>query len=288
MFTCVVSHVWGLSGRQGGTERSREARKITYKGCEKGAAHFYPFILETTDATSQADIAAAKEAKKQFAAVNKLVSRKQDHVKDFTLHVCNTLEDTPLMASVTQRLAEHACQVRYFSSPIANIFRWERKHHAKFDENTRDWVPVPEYRRFEATNMIYIQASALLHHGGGIQKLEETIVRMKREFRLTDKHQTFVMIDNMESKYRKTGIGSRAANASAIAAGQTLVKKVDVERALASLQVAQKCFIVHVEGNADAAEWLYNMTAGESSPSHAFFGDSMTQIPQDIGVKPHK
>lgn len=167
------------------------------------------------------------------------------------------------MESVTARLSEHHCSVHYANSPIPNLIRWERRVCAKYSERNREWVPVEEYRRFEAIDMIYIDADSLVSRGGnGIAKLERVIQKVKVELELTDKHQIFVMIDDMEARYRKTGKGSRAANAAARDAGHALVDKRSIERALASLQVSQKCFIVHVEGDADAADWIFNMTAG--------------------------
>jgi crossover junction endonuclease EME1 len=195
--------------------------------------------------------------------VNKLVTDKKSLVTDFTLYVSTTLRDTPLMGAVSTRLKEHDCSVRFFASPIPNIIRWERRVYAKYSESNREWVPVKEYSRFEAINMVYIDADALLSQdGNGIVKLERVIQKIKVELELTDKHQIFIMIDDMEARYRRTGKGSRAANAAAREAGHALVDKRSVERALASLQVSQKCFIIHVEGEADAAEWIFNMTAG--------------------------
>ncbi|KAF9504743.1 hypothetical protein BS47DRAFT_1354803 [Hydnum rufescens UP504] len=197
--------------------------------------------IEEAKAVKKAEAETAKASKKLHTAVNKLVTDKKSLVKDFTLYVSTTLRDTPLMGTVAARLKEHDCSVR---------------------ESNREWVPVKEYSRFEAINMVYIDADALLSQGGnGIAKLERVIQKIKVELELTDKHQIFIMIDDMEARYRRTGKGSRAANAAAREAGHALVDKRSVERSLASLQVSQKCFIVHVEGEADAAEWIFNMTA---------------------------
>ena len=96
--------------------------------------------------------------------------------------------------------------------------------YAKYSERNREWVPVKEYCRFEAINMIYIDADSLLSHGeNGIAKLERVIQKLTVELELTDKHQIFIMIDDMDARYRKTGKGSRAANAAARDAGHSLV-----------------------------------------------------------------
>ncbi len=111
--------------------------------------------------------------------------------------------------------------------------------------------------------MLYFEATSLISQANGIQALNQTVDNLRDEYDLTPKHQIFIMINDLEMYYRKKGKGSRAANATARNEGRVLVNKTDVERTLASLQVAQKCFIVHVEGITDAAEWLYNMTGGK-------------------------
>ncbi|KAF8338757.1 uncharacterized protein EI90DRAFT_3038986 [Cantharellus anzutake] len=211
-----------------------------------------------------------KAAKKTLRAANKLPTRKQDLVQDFTLHVSSPLRDSPLMQPVTDRLAEHGCAVKYFSSThFTSLFRWERSVRARYDELNREWTPVKEYKRFEALYMFFLEAASLISEADSIQALSQTIEGLRAEYRLTSKHQIFIMINELELYYRKTGKGSRAANALARLEGRVLVKKSDIERALASLQAAQKCFIVHVEGYDDAAQWIYNMTG-------------------DLGMKPHK
>lgn len=167
------------------------------------------------------------------------------------------------MHVVADRLAEHGCSINYSGSArFPNLFRWERRIRAKYDEHSREWIPVPEYRRFEGLNMLYFEATSLMSQANSIQALNQTIEDLRAEYRLTPKHQIFIMINDLEMHYRKTGKGSRAANAAARSEGRVLVKKGDMERSLASLQVAQKCFIVHVEGIEDAAEWVFNMTGG--------------------------
>lgn len=207
-----------------------------------------------------------------MAAINKLVIKKEDFVKEFTLCVASDLEDTPLMKTVRTRLGMHGCAVRYIVSPSEpGLVRWQRRICAQYDEQERQWFPVKEYVRFEATNMLYLHARDLISQPNGIQLLQGRIERLRQSLKLTTKHQVFVMIDDLEAHYRRKGKGSRAANASASQAGYQLVAKQAVERALAALQVAQKCFVVHVEGIEDAAEWIYNMTAGTSILFHHSF-----------------
>lgn len=170
------------------------------------------------------------------------------------------------MKAVTSRVNAHGCDVRYLNTSNEPVLvRWQRRVDARYDEDDRQWIPVPEYHRFEATNLIYVRAEDLLSQANaqGIELLHSRVQQLRRDAKLTAKHQVFIMIDDMEQYYRKKGKGSRAANASAREAGYDLVSKQLVERALARLQVAQRCFIVHVEGVKDAAEWIYNITAGE-------------------------
>lgn len=216
------------------------------------------------------------------------MTKKEDHVKDFTLCVASDLRDTPFINAVSARLAAHGCSVRYIeSSGEPGLIRWQRRVSARYDEQERQWVPVDEYNRFEATNMIYLHAREIISQSNAVELTHGRIERLRRTLKLTANHQVFIMIDDLEAYYRKRGKGSRAANANARQAGYQLVAKQAVERALATLQVSQKCFVVHVEGIEDAAEWIYNMTAGMHTCTFTY-GASVLTIMIDIGVKPHK
>ena len=196
-------------------------------------------------------------------AINKRVIKKMDFIQDFTLCVSPAMMATPFIQVVASRLVGHGCNVvPLSSSDDPALFRWQRRVCTRYDELERQWIPVPQYSRFEATNMIYVHANDLVSRTNGIRLLEGRIERLKRNLELTPKHQIIVMIDDLEARYRKKGKGSRAANASARQAGYELIAKPKIERALAALQVSQKCLVVHVEGVKDAAEWIYNMTGG--------------------------
>lgn len=197
-------------------------------------------------------------------AINKRVTKKEEYIKDFTLCVSPGLKATPFITAVASRLLGHSCNVvSLLASDDPALVRWQRRVSTRYDEKERQWIPVPEYHRFEAANMIYVYAKDLVSQTNGIGLLETRIGRLRYNLKLTPKHQIIVMIDDLEAHYRKKGKGSRAANASARQAGYELIAKPKVERALAALQVSQKCFVVHVEGVNDAAEWIYNMTKGK-------------------------
>jgi hypothetical protein len=205
----------------------------------------------------------AKKEKAAMIAINKRVTKKEEFIRDFTLCVSPALKATPFMEAVASRLLGYDCKVVSLPSPDdPALVRWQRRVSARYDEQERQWVQVPEYYRFEAMNMIYVHAKDLISQTNAIGLLEGRIGRLRRNLKLTSKHQIIVMIDDLEAHYRKKGKGSRAANASARQAGYELIAKPKVERALAALQVSQKCFVVHVEGVNDAAAWVYNMTKG--------------------------
>lgn len=211
------------------------------------------------------DKEAEKKAKADIAAVNKLVAKKEEHIKNFTLCVSPPLESSSFIKSVLKKLGSYGCSIEFrYDSPSNDpaLVRWLRNVNARFDEVERIWKPVEPYSRFEATNLIYIRAEDLLSHPSAIEALHSRLDNLKRDLKLTAKHQVFLMIDDMEMYYKRTGKGSRSANASAREAGVDLVGKQKVERQLARLQVEKGCFIVHVEGIEDAAEWIYNITAG--------------------------
>lgn len=232
------------------------------------------FVLQRLKEEEKKRNELSKETEKQYkdelARVNKLVAKKEDHIKNFTLHASPSLQSTKFIETISEKLEAYGCRVVYTSerdpTSTANdpgLIRWLRRVDAKFNEHSRIWEPVKPYSRFEATNLIYVRAEDLLSRHDAIELMHSRIQKLRDDLKLTTRHQVFIMIDDMESYYRKKGKGSRAANASAREAGYELVSKQKVERALAQLQVAQRCFIVHVEGVVDAAEWIYNITAGK-------------------------
>lgn len=194
------------------------------------------------------------------------MASKADLIKNFTLHLSSGLRGTVFANATAARLAEHGCPVSYSNSTTEPaLVRWERRISARYDETERLWIPVPEYTRFEGTNLIYIRAEDLIQDEAGVALLESRITNLRREYNLTRHHQIFLIIDDMEAHYRKKGKGSRAVNAQAIKAGYHLIDKQTMERALAAMQVEHRVFIVHVEGAEDAAEWIYNITGGKCS-----------------------
>ncbi|CAE6476662.1 unnamed protein product [Rhizoctonia solani] len=72
---------------------------------------------------------------------------------------------------------------------------------------------------------------------------------------LTTRSQIFIMVDGLNGYYKRKGSHKNKRNT--------------IESALASLQALERCFIVHVEGAEDTAQWLFNITG-------------------DLGIRPHK
>ncbi|KAF9507198.1 hypothetical protein BS47DRAFT_1488962 [Hydnum rufescens UP504] len=137
------------------------------------------------------------------------------------LHIPQTLAH----GTVSTRLKQHDCWVRFFASPIPNLIRWGRRVYAKYSESNREWVPVKAYSRFEPSTWYTSTRMLLLSEGGnGIAKLTGDTEDQ------SDKHQIFIVIDDMEAHYRRAGKGSHAANAVVREAGHALVDKRSVEQ----------------------------------------------------------
>ncbi|QRW27332.1 DNA excision repair protein ERCC-4 [Rhizoctonia solani] len=155
--------------------------------------------------------------------VNKLVTDKKSTLKYFTVEISHTLEDHP------------------------------RQHVAKYDNKSKEWVPVTPYHALEDLYVLFLSADSL-----ALAVLEETLTETLSELRsthqLTAHSQIFVMIDGLHAYYKRKG-GRSKRNA--------------IESALATLQASERCFIVQVEGASDAAQWLFNIIG-------------------DLGIRPYK
>ncbi|KAF8710815.1 ERCC4 domain, partial [Rhizoctonia solani] len=187
--------------------------------------------------------------------VNKLVTDKKSTLKYFTVEISHTLEDHPFVSCLESKLIPYSCGTLFFGPPSRSepLIRFRRQHVAKYDNKSKEWVPVTPYHALEDLYVLFLSADSL-----ALAVLEETLTETLSELRsthqLTAHSQIFVMIDGLHAYYKRKG-GRSKRNA--------------IESALATLQASERCFIVQVEGASDAAQWLFNIIG-------------------DLGIRPYK
>jgi crossover junction endonuclease EME1 len=104
--------------------------------------------------------------------------------------------------------------------------------------------------RVEGTYLLYYSAAELIEN---IDRLRQIFTTIRARLHLSSKHQIFLMVDGLR-RYCKS---------------KRNVKMEGIERALAGIQVAERCFIIHTDGVTETVDWFYDLSA-------------------DIGIKPHK
>ncbi|CAE6459856.1 unnamed protein product [Rhizoctonia solani] len=197
-----------------------------------------------------------KEQAKLRRDINKLVTDKKSTLKDFTVELSRGLEGYSFVDYLETKLAVHGCALSFFDSQLQSehLIRFRRQHFARYDNKSKEWVPVVPYTALEDLYVLFLSSEAL-----ALAILEETLTKTLYTLRsmchLTTRSQIFIMVDGLNGYYKRKGSHNNKRNT--------------IESALASLQALERCFIVHVEGAEDTAQWLFNITG-------------------DLGIRPHK
>ncbi|KAL5636094.1 hypothetical protein ACGC1H_004794 [Rhizoctonia solani] len=189
----------------------------------------------------------AKERAKSQRNLNKLVTDRRDTLKDFTVELSRAFEGHSFVDYLERKLAAHDCSISFFDPPpqSESLIRFRRQHIARYDNRLKEWVPITHHAALEDLYVLFLPADTLV-----LALLQEEITEMLASLRrthcLTTHSQIFIMIDGLNGYYKRKK-GRRD-------------ERNTVESALTSLQALERCFIVHVEGAEDTAQWLFNIT----------------------------
>jgi hypothetical protein len=164
------------------------------------------------------------------------------------VEISHALEGSPFVAPFAEKLAVHGGSVAFFEPPaeVGTMIRFRRRHIARYDSNTKEWTPIQACTRLEDLYIIFLSADRLAL-AISEESLPETLSALRDAHSLTRRSQIFLMIDGVNAYYKRRG-GTR-------------VKRNVVESSMACLQAIERCFIVHVDGPEDTAQWLFNMTS---------------------------
>ncbi|KAG8751763.1 hypothetical protein FRC12_012268 [Ceratobasidium sp. 428] len=187
--------------------------------------------------------------------VNKLITDRKSTIKDFTVEISYDLQDLPFVDLFSEKIAPHNGKVAFFEPPtgVEHLIRFRRRHIARYDTTTKEWVPIEACTRLEDLYIVLLSAEQLIQ-AVSEESLPGTLSNLRDTHRLTNRSQIFLMVDGMNARYKRKG-------------GK--IKRDVVESSMTFLQAVERCFIVHMNGPEDTSQWLFNITG-------------------DLGIKPHK
>ncbi|EUC67094.1 ERCC4 domain protein, partial [Rhizoctonia solani AG-3 Rhs1AP] len=220
----------------------------------------HPYITESIGHTrparrieSQADILVLSSSEEDTL---KLTQDRKDTLKDFTVELSRAFQDHLFVDHLERKLSVHDCSISFFDPPpqSESLIRFRRQHIARYDNRLKEWVPTTPHAALEDLYVLFLSADTL-----ALALLQEDITEMLASLRrthcLTTHSQIFIMIDGLNGYYKRKKGRKDERNT--------------IESALTSLQALERCFIVHVEGAEDTAQWLFNITG-------------------DLGIRPHR
>ncbi|KAH7340287.1 hypothetical protein B0J17DRAFT_766297 [Rhizoctonia solani] len=217
-----------------------------------------------------------KEQSKLQRDINKLVTDKKSTLKDFTVELSSALEGYPFVDSLEAKLATYGSTISFFDPQHQGecLIRFRRQHFARYNNKSREWIPVVPYAALEDLYVLFLSSEALV-----LATLEENLTKtlhtLRRTHHLTTRSQIFIMVDGLNEYYKRKGSCKNQRNT--------------IESALASLQALERCFIVHAEGAEDTAQWLFNITGDLGAfLSICEYHICLKRSLVALGIKPHK
>ncbi|QRW14737.1 DNA excision repair protein ERCC-4 [Ceratobasidium sp. AG-Ba] len=191
-----------------------------------------------------------------YREVNKLVTDRKSTIKDFTVEISFSLQGSEFIEPFVEKLTVYGGSTNFFEPPdgVQYLIRFRRRHIAQYDSNLKEWIPVEAYTRLEDLYIIFLTPNELAQ-AVSEESLPAIINALRKAYQLNSRSQIFLMIDGMNAYYKRKG--------------NKKVKRDIVESSITLLQAVERCFVVHVDGPEDTAQWLFNVTS-------------------DLGIKPHK
>ncbi|WVQ91516.1 hypothetical protein IAS59_005315 [Cryptococcus gattii] len=172
-------------------------------------------------------------------------------------------------------------------SPIPGVIRFKRYLQARWDPESKRFVPLDDPRWvWEKTVLVIITAEELVDKiaEGGEEKdlLAQWVSDVRLLLGLTMSDQMVLMIKGLQRYYSKSralankdymnaaragleggSVGSGGGSSTAITTarinGRPTRDRIEAE--MVRLQVAEHCFLVHVEKTQDVEDWVYNIAA---------------------------
>ncbi|XAO26607.1 hypothetical protein I312_105445 [Cryptococcus bacillisporus CA1280] len=248
---------------------------------------------------------AAREAEKLYqrkvANVNKLRTSKQDALREIHLYLSAdmSLPSSPIagaLPEIRNRIQDCQSALHFLpesDSPIPGVIRFKRYLQARWDPESKRFVPLDDPRWvWEKTVLVIITAEGLVDkiaeggeewegQGGGEKDvLARWVSDVRLLLGLTMSDQVVLVIKGLQKYYLKSRAlankdyinaaraGLEGGSGSGSGPGSTATKTARIngrptrdriEAEMVRLQVAEHCFLVHVEKTQDVEDWVYNI-----------------------------
>ncbi|TYJ54898.1 hypothetical protein B9479_004406 [Cryptococcus floricola] len=229
---------------------------------------------------------AEKSLEKKMKDANKLRVSKNDTVREVALYLSADMAkpSSPIagaLPEITTKLKDNQSDLRFMSdsdSPIPGAIRFKRHLKARWDVAVKRFIPLDQPRWvWEKTVLILITAEELVDK---IADGDDALVQWASDVRLlmslSQQNQVIIMIKGIEKYYSKSksmankdymsaaraGLEGGAVG-GAMTAGRRAVRptKDRIEEEMVKLQVAEGCFLVHVEKTEEMEDWVFNIAA---------------------------
>ncbi|KIY35389.1 crossover junction endonuclease EME1 [Cryptococcus gattii E566] len=236
-----------------------------------------------------------KEARQLERDTAKLRASKQDTLREIHLYLSAdmSLPSSPIagaLPEIRNRIQDCQSALHFLpesDSPIPGVIRFKRYLQARWDPESKRFVPLDDPRWvWEKTVLVIITAEELVDKiaEGGEEKdlLAQWVSDVRLLLGLTMSDQMVLMIKGLQRYYSKSralankdymnaaragleggSVGSGGGSSTAITTarinGRPTRDRIEAE--MVRLQVAEYCFLVHVEKTQDVEDWVYNIAA---------------------------
>ncbi|KAE8543199.1 hypothetical protein D1P53_000687 [Cryptococcus gattii VGV] len=237
-----------------------------------------------------------KEARQLERDTAKLRTSKQDTLREIHLYLSAdmSLPSSPItgaLPEIRNRIQDCQSTLHFLpesDSPIPGVIRFKRYLQARWDPESKRFVPLDDPRWvWEKTVLVIITAEELVDkiaEGGEGEGEKDVLAQWVSDVRLllglAMSDQMVLMIKGLQKYYSKSralankdymnaaragleggsgsGPGSTATKTARINGRPTRDR---IEAEMVRLQVAEHCFLVHVEKTQDMEDWVYNIAA---------------------------
>nr|KIR87918.1 crossover junction endonuclease EME1 [Cryptococcus tetragattii IND107] len=231
-----------------------------------------------------------KEARQLERDTAKLRTSKQDTLREIHLYLSAdmSLPSSPIagaLPEIRNRIQDCQSALHFLpesDSPISGVIRFKRYLQARWDPESKRFVPLDDPRWvWEKTVLVIITAEELVDkiaEGGEKDLLAQWVSDVRLLLGLAMSDQMVLMIKGLQKYYSKSRAlankdymnAARAGLEGGSGSGSTATKTARIngrrtrdriEAEMVRLQVAEHCFLVHVEKTQDMEDWVYNIAA---------------------------
>ncbi|WVO18391.1 hypothetical protein L204_106107 [Cryptococcus depauperatus] len=265
------------SSREIAVMRAQEKHKVALKFKENETKY-----LNTAEASRQVE----KFSRRELQKVNKLRVSKKDTVHEVQVVMSSDMENSssPIadaLPQIRERLQKNQSSIHFLpesESPVPGVIRFKRFLQARWDDNSKQFIPLDEPKwEWETTVVVLVTAEKLVNMiACGENMLTQWISDTRRLLGLFRTDQVIVMIKDLRGYHSRSCLSARKNRINTTKASlgcnrvelQTINNRhpskpteETIEAEIIKLQVSERCFIVYVEKTDDIENWVFNIAA---------------------------